>query len=289
MGTKAHTVLIPGGTGLLGVPLVNFLREHGYHVVSLGRKQGNLVCDLLDREALHARLNDVAPQTIVNLAALTDVDRCERHRQEAYEQNVRAVENLVAWTKTRPGTHFIQISTDQVYDGPGDKREAHLTMLNVYALTKYCGEVLATSVGGTALRTNFFGKSQVTGRRSLSDSFYEGLSQAKPMKLFRDIYFSPLSISTLCRSIEKTIAAPHPGVYNLGSHGGFSKADFALAMAKVFDFPTGHAEIVESTVAQLFAPRPKDMRMDVTFFERTFSVQLPTLAEEIASLRRDYV
>ena len=282
-------VLITGATGLLGTPLSASLENRGFPVITLSRgPASDATIDLCQTDAVFDFLNRITPGAIVNLVALTNVDRCEENRQSAYLQNVRTVEVLIEWIQAHPSTRFIHISTDQVYDSEGLKKEHEITLRNVYAITKYCSEVVASKAGATILRTNFFGRSLVQGRISLSDWVIDNLRNGTPINLFSDIFFSPLSLSTLVKMIEKVLESPLPGVYNLGSHGGMSKCDFALRIAETFGLSTSKTRIVDSTAFTFNAPRPKDMRMDSELFERTFSVALPSLDDEIASLRNEY-
>lgn len=281
-------ILITGGTGLLGATLAAYLKSRGWQVITHSRcSDSDVRFDLCQREDTFRCLDDVEPQVVVNLVALTNVDRCEDERNEAYMQNVRTAENLVEWIGRGRGTKLVHVSTDQVYEGNHCK-EHEITLQNVYAMTKYCSEVVASKVGGTVLRTNFFGRSLAAGRTSLSDWVINSLERGLEIKLFSDIHFSPLSLSTLVKMVERVLERPAPGTYNLGSRGGASKAEFGLRLAEALGLSTASVEVVESTTANLSAPRPKDMRMDSGLFERTFAVELPSLDSEIDSLRSEY-
>lgn len=285
------TVLVTGATGLLGVPLCRHLRERGYHVVAHGRsKAADIIFDLSVASQTAEALASIRPNSIVNLVALTNVDTCEEDRQAAYLLNVKSVENLVdAMAKSGNKTcHLVHVSTDQLYDGPGDKSEENVTLSNVYSFSKYCSEWVARAGGATVLRTNFFGKSEVPGRTSLSDFVISNLRARKPIKLVSDVYFSPLSIGTLVRRIERVLEKPTPGTFNLGSHGGLSKADFGLALAKAFGLSTESAQLAKASEMPFKAFRPSDMRMNVGLFEKAFGEPLPTLLEEITFVRSQY-
>lgn len=283
-------VLILGATGLLGRHLSEQLKSN-HEVVGHGRNQkdAEVHFDLEDRLTMSRHLDAVAPTVIVNLVALTNVDQCQTEPQRAYQVNVRTVENLVSWREERKSTaHIIQISTDQVYDGPGLKKEEEVTLLNVYAWSKYCAEQVVARAGGTSLRTNFFGRSRTPGRKSFSDWLLDAFQNREPLRLFSDIYFSPLSMTSLCRNIERVIQSPKPGCFNLGSCRGFSKAEFAIELAKAFGIPIDNYTVVASDTVSLAAPRPKDMRMDSSAFEKAFDCFLPSLYEEIKALRDEY-
>src|SRR5262249_39616332 len=137
--------------------------------------------DLTDAREVSAALDPVSPEVIVNLAALTDVDECERAPDAAYRANTRIVMNLVRWIDGQPGQpcHLVQVSTDQVYDGAGPHREDDVSLTNYYAFSKYSGELAAALVESTVLRTNFFGRSGRAGRSSISDWLYSSLTDRR--------------------------------------------------------------------------------------------------------------
>lgn len=284
-------ILITGARGLLGSTLVPYLRGRGYEVWAHGRAGVcDVVADLTDEGQTRRALDVVAPQVIVNLVALTDVDRCEREPQLAYHANVRCVEQLVDWIRKAPAPcHLIQISTDQVYDGIGPHKERDVTLSNYYGFSKYACELVASRVSSSIVRTNFFGPSQSPSRVSFSDWILDALRQRKPITVFTDIHFSPLSLERLASFIELLIENKPEGIFNLGSKAGLSKADFALALAAVLDLPTDAVTRGVSKKAGLMAYRPKDMRMDSTLFEDRLGVDLPTLQEEIESMRSAYI
>lgn len=276
-------ILILGATGLLGVPLANALR-HKLEVITQGRsKCADYQADLSCIQEAGNLLNFVKPDIVINLVALTDVDRCEIFPNEAYRINTKTVENLAECHSANHHFQLIQISTDQVYDDEGTHDEEDVTLTNIYAYSKYCAEKVATSIGGVVLRTNFFGPSQVLGRVSFSDWVIDSFRQKKKIKLFKDVYFSPLSINTLIKCIERVIELPQTGVYNLGSHHGMSKQEFALNLGYCLGLDTSQGKSSSVKDFTFKAYRPTDMRMDSRRFEKVFDVTLPKLIDEIGN------
>jgi dTDP-4-dehydrorhamnose reductase len=249
------------------------------------------VCaNLADATEVSAALDPVSPEVIVNLAALTDVDECERAPNAAYRANTRIVMNLARWIHGRPGRpcHLIQLSTDQVYDGAGPHREDDVSLTNYYAFSKYSGELAAALVESTVLRTNFFGRSRRANRSSISDWLYSSLIGGRSITVFDDVRFSPLSLPTLVGLLEVVVRTRNVGVFNLGSTTNMSKADFAFSFAQALDLPVDLMSRGSSDSARLTAYRPKDMSMDCSGFQEAFQVRLPTLTQEIQLLRETY-
>jgi dTDP-4-dehydrorhamnose reductase len=200
------------------------------------------------------------------------------------------VENITAWIReTESNSYLVQISTDQVYDGTGLHEESLVTLENYYAFSKYAGELAASKAPGAILRTNFFGRSQCARKTSLTDWLYHSLSNRAAIQVFDDVLFSPVSMDTLCRMIELVIREKPAGVFNLGSHEGMSKADFAFTFADELNYSTETMKRISTDqVAFLDAYRPKDMRMDCSKFEHTLGVTLPRLRDEIKRVARNY-
>lgn len=272
---------------MLGSELVPLLRASGHQVVVHARESGaDVHADLSDAAQCAAMLDRVAPQTIVNLAALTNVDACERDPQRTYLSNVRPVENLAEWMRRGEyRCHLVHISTDQVYDGTGPHDEASVTLRNYYAFSKYAGDLAAPSAHSTVLRTNFFGPSRSAKRRSFSDWLIGALSTGQAINVFEDVLFSPLTLSRVAAEIERVVARPLPGIFNLGSREGMSKADFAFALAEVLGLPVTSMRRADVESARLGVRRPNDMRMDCRRYEAAFGIELPTLRQEIQSMR----
>jgi dTDP-4-dehydrorhamnose reductase len=236
-------------------------------------------------QVLHA----IKPSAVVNLIALSNVDACEKSLSAAYQTNVRCVETIatvIMGMSKKP--HLIQISTDHLYQGVGPHDEGSAFPINVYALTKLTGEWVAQQASATILRTNFFGKSQHSDRRSFSDWIYESLILKREFTVFDDVYFSALNMQTLSASIAQAIAAQKPGVFNLGTRDGISKAEFAKKFAACLHLDTRHMRIGSHRDVQLTAPRPTDMRLHVARFERAFNTTLPSMDHQIQEAAQRY-
>jgi dTDP-4-dehydrorhamnose reductase len=283
-------VIVFGAFGLLGATLCPILEMYGYQVIKQSRgHHGDICCDPTKKQDVAHFLNLLQPSAVVNLIALSNVDTCETNLRTAYQTNVHCVETIAsAIMEISLKPHLIQISTDHLYQGDGPHDESSASPINLYALTKFTGELVASKVGATVLRTNFFGKSRHHDRQSFSDWIYESLASKREFTVFDDVYFSALNMETLSVMVAKAIEAKKAGVYNLGAHDGISKAVFAKKFAAFLDLDTSQMRIGSHRDVKLTAPRPTDMRLDVARFERSFQMTLPHMDSQIQEAAHSY-
>ena len=234
MSRNNTKILILGASGMLGSNISPFLNEKFSNITN--HSLGNTYkCngDLSNEIQCEAILNSVKPEIIINLIALTNVDYCESHPDEAYMINVKTVMNIVDWIKkNKSNSYLIQISTDQVYDKDVLNNEEDINLKNIYAFTKRSAEIIALNIHSSILRTNFFGKSQSLNKKSLTDWIYDSLKNNQIIYAFDDIFFSPLSMNALAGIFELIIQKRPTGIYNLGSNNGMSKAEFIIKFAE---------------------------------------------------------
>ena len=122
--------------------------------------------------------------------ALTDIETCERNKKLANKINVDVLKNLFFFKKKHNFNFWlIQISTDQMYNAPFNKKiskeNAKPIIFNHYTKTKVEAEKICLSNQSLILRTNFFGKS-LTDKKSFSDWIYQSIDGNKPFYLLID-------------------------------------------------------------------------------------------------------
>lgn len=272
--------------------LAPFLREtlgdRGAIVgVARGRGSGTTIqCDLRDPLAVRSLLDIYDPDLIVHLAALTNVDECEQAPVEAYESNVRATQNLIDDLVHRSSkTHFIYVSTDQVYDAPGPSSEDGVRPGNIYALTKLWGEDHARRLSNSlVLRVNFYCGPEAGLVGWLSSRCRSG----EPARLFTDVLFNPLHTLQLAQCIGELIDHGVTGTLNLGASGpGLSKAEFLRAAATRLELDQSLLEDGKVADLNLAAYRPRDMRMAVARAEAALGHRLPSIKQGLSILTSD--
>ena len=156
-------ILILGAGGRLGSALAREWRARGQDVLAMDRTAFSL-----DKVAeVQERLAGLEFEVLVNCAALTNVDYCESHREEAVRINAESVAAM-AGVCAQKNARLIHVSTDYVFDGnattPYSEADAPHP-ISVYGESKLAGEVeaLAASPRNWVARVSWvFGPDRVS-------------------------------------------------------------------------------------------------------------------------------
>lgn len=235
-------VLITGANGMLGRDLQEALRGSA-EVHPLAHAE----CDITNPPSLTRVFAQVHPQFVINCAAYTDVDGCERHAELAMKVNAQGPGN-VARAAEEIGARVFHISTDYVFDGADrwDGRgatpdfsawkpyvETDATQaISMYGRSKLEGEkaLLAGENPGRhlAIRTSWlYGRSRV----NFVDRVVEQALKGGPVKAVTD----QISCLTWTRELARAIAAlvsrqperPAGGILHLAGSGMSTRFDNA--------------------------------------------------------------
>ena len=69
-----------------------------------------------DQSSYEELIDMIKPNIVVNAAAVTNIEICEKNKRAAYETNAELAESLAKITMKK-GVKFVQISTDQLFSG----------------------------------------------------------------------------------------------------------------------------------------------------------------------------
>lgn len=279
-------ILISGSNGLLGCNLKNYFNSKKIKFSTIGQKECNFKGNISNNKFVEESIKKLMPNIFINLAAITDVDYCELHKDEAYKINTEFPEvTSRILKKVKEDSYMIQISTDQVYNGEGPHTEKNVNVINQYSLTKFECEKKLSNFNAICLRTNFFGNSINTDKLSFSDKIINSSKNKSYIDIFSDVYFSPVSFLTIFNIIHKLMKNKLTGIYNLGTKNGMSKKDFAIYLCKCFNLDTNYIVGNSLESLDLKAKRPYDMRLDCSKLEKDLNINLNDLREEIKDLR----
>ncbi|MEE3135773.1 MAG: SDR family oxidoreductase, partial [Candidatus Neomarinimicrobiota bacterium] len=186
------SILVTGSYGQLGEACIKYLKSNFKLFISDSVIFGNgMQLDITDEKTVDQVLAETNPDIILNLAAMTDVDKCENDPSMARAINVDGVKNLCRGF----GGHFIQISTDYVFDGiAGPYYELDETNpISVYGRTKLDADewLRINHTRATILRTNVLYSYTKLTQASFVKWVVDSLSQGKKINVVDDQWNNP--------------------------------------------------------------------------------------------------
>lgn len=288
-------LLITGASGLLGANLSLVALDAGHELAtsSLENRLSDSrfswrAADLTALDQTMELVESAAPDWIVNCAAATDVDRCEREPQWAMALNRDAAGNL-ALAARRIGCRLIHISTDAVFDGERDHYseldEPH--PINMYGTSKLAGEraVLDALTDALVVRTNLYGWGP-PGRASLAEWFLTRLQAGLRSPGFTDVVFCPLLVNQLSELLVGLTETQLSGQYHVAADDRLSKYEFGRRLAIEFGYDPKLVVPAEVDSASLVARRPKNLTLEVRKIERDLGVKMPAVVPGIVRLKQ---
>jgi dTDP-4-dehydrorhamnose reductase len=289
-------LLITGASGLLGL---NLALEAGKMHTVIGVDRNRLVhvpfeqvtLDLLAAGQVEAALETARPDGVVHCAALANLEACEADPGLAQRLNADLPGELALACKKR-GIKMLHISTDAVFDGSaaGEYTESDApTPPGVYSSTKWQGEqnVLAANPHASVARVNFYGWS-ISGRRSLSEYFFNALSAGKLCNGFTDVSFCPTFVGDLADLLLEMLAKNLNGLYHAVGARSMSKYDFGVAVARRFGFDEKLIAPISVEQAGLAARRSHNLRLSIHKLSTDLGHPLPEFSTGLDKFHGQY-
>ena len=187
---------------------------------------------------------------------MTNVDGCETNPKMAEAINVGGVKNLC---KIFEG-HFIQISTDYVFDGTDGPyaEEDETNPISVYGQTKLAADKWLTNnhPKATIFRANVvYGYTKRT-KASFVKWVVDSLLDGKPIRVVDDQWNNPTWTESIATVIKVLIEKEALGLYHYGDKEYMNRYEFAHLIAKVFDLDASLISPISTADLKQPAPRP---------------------------------
>lgn len=220
--------------------------------------------DVAEPDAV-ARLFDSLPEppdVVVNAAAFTHVDRCEREPEAARRANAVAP-GVLAEAARAAGARLVHVSTDYVFAGDAHRPYAETdppAPRSVYGSSKLAGEERVLSVSGEFLvvRTSWVfgrGRNFLVAILAQARARREGLASG-PLRVVDDQRGSPTYAEDLAEGLRGLLEARASGLYHLCGGGVATWWDLARACLDASGFEDLVVDRIRTEDLQVDAPRP---------------------------------
>ena len=216
-------IAIIGANGRLGAALA---REYArdFELTSFERRQ----LDLGQLDRVRSALAATKFELLINCAAITNVDYCESHREEAFVVNAEAP-RLLAEIANEKSARLVHFSTDYVFDGKKTDpyvEEDKAVPLSVYGESKLEGEqrVLEASSQHLVVRLSWvFGPD----KPSFIDQIIQRARENDVVTAVADKFSAPSYTIDVAGWLGLALEKNATGILHLANNGGCSWQEWA--------------------------------------------------------------
>ncbi len=245
-------ILITGGAGMLAGALTGVFRD-GNDILTLPKSE----MDITDREKVLKIVSNFKPALILNPAAFTNVDACEKFPGQAFRVNAWGAGNM-ALAARLAGARLVHFSTDFVFDGTKGapyREEDTPRPISTYGQSKFAGEKFIRQIhrGHYIIRTAWlFG---AEGKNLLS-TLHTLLQRKQIIRVSNDQWGSPTYTEDLAGAVQTLVQKAAWGTYHLSNSGCCTRFQLAQEAARHLGCSADLVQPVASAELKLPAPRP---------------------------------
>jgi dTDP-4-dehydrorhamnose reductase len=277
-------MVIVGAGGRLGAALGREY-QRDYAVTSFERIQ----LDLGQLDRVRSALSKAKFDLLINCAALTNVDYCESHREEAFVVNAEAP-RLLAEIANEKSAKLVHFSTDYVFDGKKSDpytEEDMAVPLSVYGDSKREGErrVLEVSPKHLVVRLSWvFGPD----KPSFIDQIIQRARENDVVTAVADKFSAPTYTIDVANWLRLAIDKSANGILHLANNGGCSWqewAQYAIDVCRSLGIPLKAKRVGAVSLADMknfVAQRPVHTVLSTAKFAALTGVQPRHWREAVA-------
>jgi len=222
-------VLVIGAKGQLGLEVCKVLEEV-HKVIPATREDA----DITNLEQVLLLVEKISPEAIVNAAAYTDVDDCEKNKGKAFLVNALGARN-VAIAAREAGAKLVHISTDYVFDGAKDGPYVEYDPpcpLNIYGWSKLLGEHMVKEQNPRSfiLRVAWLYSAH---RKNFVKTMLRLARERSEIQVVTDQRGNPTFAGDVARQIQVLLDTRSYGLYHCVSQGSCSRFEFAREIFRI--------------------------------------------------------
>ena len=238
-------VLVTGAGGFVGEYLVKLLKAHNHDIVAIGINNGTFlkelsipthVVNILDYPVLRETMQNVVPDAVIHLAAVSNVPISWNKPGLTIDVNIHGTVNVLqALYEVNPKAKFLNIGSSDEYGltakcGKPLTEDMPCQPQNPYSISKYCTEQMVLQLGKkygmnviSTRSFNHFGPGQAKGFvvsdfasqiKAIEAGEQEPVIRVGDLSAARDFTFVSDVVEAYVSLIEKDVES---GVYNVCS------------------------------------------------------------------------
>lgn len=287
-------ILITGAKGQLGIEIAEIIRNGKAEIggISENVQASELILfdidelDITNLKMVKDKLNHLKPEVVINCAAATNVDGCESNEDIAFKINSIGPRNLALGCEEIKAK-LVQVSTDYVFSGVGDKplKEYDLPVpYSVYGKSKLLGEQYVRQfcskyfIVRTAWLYGYSGHNFVYTMIKLG-------KEKDSISVVNDQIGNPTYANDLAYHILKLIETEEYGIYHCTNNGECTWYDFARIIIKL---SKEKCKVIPCTSEEFKtkAKRPKYSSLDNMMLRNTIGDEMRDWRDAIISFMK---
>lgn len=268
---KNERVLITGCGGMLGLDMYSVLSNETAKIIAtdidLNEKWLEYL-DVSDVQECERLFKECEPSVVFHLAALTDLEYCEKNQEDTWRVNALGTENIAVLSKKYDAT-MVYISTAGVFDGAKEEYNDfdQPNPLSYYAKAKYHGEIFIQQYLSKyyIFRAGWMMGGGIVKDKKFINKIYKQIKKgSSELYVVDDKLGNPTYTINFASSIVKVLSTGYYGLYNQVCGGNGSRFDVAVEFIRLLGLSD---KITLSKVTsdyfdqEYFAPRPYSERL----------------------------
>lgn len=286
-------ILLTGSNGLLGQKIVYAsLKRNDIQLLATSKGENRLhskagyhyaSMDITNADEVTAIVENFKPHCIINTAAMTNVDACEKDQENCWKMNVEAVRTMTELCELH-NIHLIHLSTDFVFDGEKGyySEEDVPNPLSHYARSKYESEkvVQQARIDSAIIRTIIiYGVVDDKQRSNVVIWTINSLRQQKDINVISDQMRSPTLAEDLADACVQAALKRATGIYHVSGSETMSILDMVNRTADFFQLDKKYIHPVTTDQLKQPAKRPLLTGFNIDKAKRELNFQPHTLLQ----------
>lgn len=290
------TVLITGGTGLLGKGMEETAPK-GWKIVSLHQRDykvkdkhaEHVILDIREKKLVDELFAKHKFDAVIHAAGIASVDYVEKHYAESLESNLVGTLNVTSAAR-RAGVYLVYVSTNAVFDGTKAPyaESAPTNPVNKYGQIKLqCEKLVTETLEHYAIMRPIlmYGWNHPVTRPNTVTWIYEKLQRGETVELVDDVTENPLYNLQCGEALWAMVNKRPDGIFHVAGKDHCNRYEFGLKIAKAFGLDASLIKRVDSSRFAGIAARPPNTTLVVKRMEKELGVKAVLLDDGLKDMK----